>query len=133
MQQAARAAGIVLVALILMNALVLWLNRLAERRTTETAWLSFRLSATVGTSLDPIIVAGMDGRVIDFNDAAMQKFGYTLDEAIGATLSNLIIPPNQRAGHDDGMARMKRYGGFRVVNSGRFEMTAMRKVVKNFL
>ncbi len=131
-RQVAWAAGIVLVALILMNALVLWLNRLAERRTAETARLSSRIAATVGTSLDAIIVAGMDGRIIDFNAAAMQNFGYTQDEAIGATLSDLIIPPNQRPGHDAGMARMKRYGSFRVVNSGRFQMTAMRKGGEEF-
>lgn len=131
-QQVAWAAGIVLVALILMNALVLWLNRIAERRTAETARLSSRLGATVGTSLDAIIVAGMDGRIIDFNASATQQFGYDLDEALGATLSDLIIPPEQRARHDAGMARMKRYGSFKVVNSGRFEMTAMRKGGQEF-
>ncbi len=131
-RQVAWASGIVLMALILMNALVLWLNRLAERRAAETARLSSRLAATVGTSLDAIIVAGMDGRIIDFNAAAMQIFGYMPDEAIGATLSELIIPPIQRAGHEAGMTRMKRYGSFRVVNSGRFEMTAMRKAGAEF-
>ncbi len=130
--QAEWAAGIVLVALILMNALVLWLNRLAERRTAETARLSSRIAATVGTSLDAIIVAGTDGRVIDFNAAAMQIFGHTVDEAIGATLAELIIPPHHRAGHDAGMERMKRHGSFKLVNSGRFEITAMRKGGEEF-
>ncbi|MBC7675490.1 MAG: PAS domain S-box protein, partial [Rhodoferax sp.] len=131
-RQVAWAAGIVLIALILMNALVLWLNRLSEARAAETARLSSRLAATVGTSLDAIIVAGMDGRIIAFNEAATQQFGYSREEALGANLSDLIIPPSARGSHEAGMARMKRYGSFRVVNSGRFEMTAMRKGDEEF-
>jgi len=126
-RQVAWVGAILFVALILMNALILWLNRLAEARAVETARLSSRLAATVDTSLDAIIVVGQDGRVIDFNAAAAQIFGYSVHEAMGAELATLIIPPAQRGGHDRGMARMHRDGTFKVVNSGRIEMTAMRK------
>ena len=126
-RQVAWAGAVLFVALILMNALILWLNRLSEARAVETVRLASRLAATVGTSLDAIIVVGQDGRVIDFNAAAVLTFGYGVDEALGADLATLIIPPAQRAGHDNGMTRMRREGTFRVVNSGRIEMTAMRK------
>lgn len=126
-RQVGWAGAILFVALILMNALILWVNRLAEARAVETARLSSRLAATVGTSLDAIIVADQEGRVIGFNNAAALTFGYPVDEALGAPLATLIIPPSGRAGHDQGMIRMRRDGTFKVVNSGRIEMTAMRK------
>ena len=106
---------------------MLWLNRLAGRRAAETARLSSRLTATIGTSLDAIIAAGVDGRIIDVNEAASRIFGYPKEDALGALLSERIIPASLRGHHEAGMARMNRYGSFRFVNSGRFAMTAMRK------
>lgn len=131
-RQIAWASGIVLIALILMNALVLWLNRLAEGRALQVARSSSRLGATVDTSLDPIIVVGEDGKVIDFNKAATQQFGYTAEEALEQKVSDLIIPPALRPAHEFGMARMRRNGSFRVVNSGRFQMTGMRRGGEEF-
>lgn len=126
-RQAAWAGALVIAALVLLLTLVLWLNRQAVRMAVETTRVSSRLAATVGTSLDAIIVADSAGRVLDFNNAASMTFGYSRSEAVGADLGALIVPPHMRAAHDNGMARMNRYGSFRVVNSGRFQMSAVRK------
>lgn len=126
-------ASLLLVSLLVgLLALVLGLNRRAERRTREVERITARLEATVATSLDAVIVAGMDGRVIDFNAAAETIFGYTRDEAVGEALSTLIIPAQMRSAHEAGMQRMRETGVKHVVDSGRMEITAMRKSGEEF-
>jgi PAS domain S-box-containing protein len=126
-------ASLLLVSLLVgLLALVLGLNRRAERRTREVERITARLEATVATSLDAVIVAGMDGRVIDFNAAAETIFGYTRDEAVGEPLSGLIVPPQMRSAHEAGMQRMRETGVKHVVDSGRMEITAMRKSGEEF-
>ena len=126
-------ASLLLVSLLVgLLALVLGLNRRAERRTREVERITARLEATVATSLDAVIVAGMDGRVIDFNAAAETIFGYTRDEAVGEALSTLIVPVQMRSAHEAGMQRMRETGVKHVVDSGRMEITAMRKSGEEF-
>ncbi len=111
---------------------VLYLNRRAERSINAANSASARLQATVETALDGVIVAGMDGRVIDFNKAAEQTFGYTAQEAIGARLEDLIVPPRHSAAHSAGMVRMATTGEKRVVDKGRIQITAVRKSGEEF-
>jgi PAS domain S-box-containing protein len=126
-------ASLLLVSLLVgLLALVLGLNRRAERRTREVERITARLEATVATSLDAVIVAGMDGRVNDFNAAAETIFGYTRDEAVGEPLSALIVPPQMRSAHEAGMQRMRETGVKHVVDSGRMEITAIRKSGEEF-
>lgn len=126
-QQVAWASGILFVILVQLLALALWLNHRAEQEALQTQRVSHRLGATVDTSLDAIIVADQDGKVVGFNNAAVTIFGYSQDEAINASLSDLIVPPQHRAAHSAGMDRMKRTGEMHIVNSGRFRISAMRK------
>jgi PAS domain S-box-containing protein len=51
-----------------------------------------------------------EGNVVEWDDASEAIFGWTRDEALGAKLSELIIPPNQRALHEMGLARYKTTG-----------------------
>jgi len=51
-----------------------------------------------------------EGNVVEWDDASEVIFGWTRDEALGAKLSELIIPPNQRALHEMGLARYKATG-----------------------
>lgn len=126
-------ASLLLVSLLVgLLALVLGLNRRAERRTQEVERITARLEATVATSLDAVIVVGMDGRVIDFNAAAETIFGYSRAEALGASLGMLIVPAHLRDAHEAGMRRMREGGEKRVVDAGRFEITAIRKSGEEF-
>ncbi|NUB46460.1 PAS domain S-box protein [Fertoebacter nigrum] len=126
-------ASVALIALLLgLLGMVVTLNRQAGRRAREVQRITSRLAATVGTSLDAVVVAGMDGRVIEFNAAAETIFGYARAEAIGQPLANLIIPPHHRAAHDAGMERMKTTGVRHVVDAGRIRITAMRKSGEEF-
>ncbi len=125
--------SVALITLLLgLLGLVVALNLQADRRACEVRRITSRLAATVDTSLDAVVVAGMDGCVIDFNAAAETIFGYTRAEAIGQPLGALIIPPRHKAAHDAGMERMKATGVRHVVDAGRITITAVRKSGEEF-
>jgi len=51
-----------------------------------------------------------EGNIVEWDDASENIFGWTRDEALGAKLSELIIPPDQRALHEAGLVRYKATG-----------------------
>lgn len=61
-------------------------------------------AAVVETALDAIIVMDARGRVVEFNPAACEMFGYGRDEALDQPLGELIVPPAQRGAHAQGLA-----------------------------
>ena len=71
-----------------------------RKRNEET------LRATVESALDCIITIDETNTVLEFNPAAEQTFGWTRAEALGRQFSDLIIPPEFRAGHARGMAKL---------------------------
>lgn len=78
----------------------------------------------VGTALDAIVVVDEEGLVVDFNPAAEQIFGYRRDEAVGRSISDLIIPPEYREAHAAGMRAYLTSGLSRVIGR-RLELPAM--------
>jgi PAS domain S-box-containing protein len=84
-----------------------------------------RLRATVEAAMDCIIAMDQEGRVIEFNPAAEECFGYRKDEIIGKSLADMIIPLRMRDAHEHGMT------GYCETGTGAFlgkrvEITAMR-------
>ena len=67
-----------------------------------------RLRAVLAAALDAIVIADANGVVLEFNPAACATFGYQREEAIGRELADLIIPPDLRQRHRDGLARYLR-------------------------
>jgi PAS domain S-box-containing protein len=84
-----------------------------------------RSTAILQTSLDAIITIDAGGRVLEFNPAAEEMFGYARGEAVGRSLAELIIPPSLRAQHQRGLARCLETGAGPVLNE-RIEMPALR-------
>jgi diguanylate cyclase (GGDEF)-like protein/PAS domain S-box-containing protein len=76
-------------------------------------------------ALDGIVVMGTDGRVVDWNPAAEQTFGYARDEAVGRELAELIVPPEVRDAHRRGLVSHVATGAERVLGR-RLEMEAVR-------
>ena len=64
-----------------------------------------RTRAILDTALDAIV--GMDHRgiITDFNPAAERLFGYSRSQALGRELSDMLIPPELRHQHREGLAR----------------------------
>jgi two-component system cell cycle sensor histidine kinase/response regulator CckA len=84
-----------------------------------------RLRATVESALDCIIAMDREGRVIEFNPAAEDCFGYRSEEIIGSILADRIIPARLRVEHEQGMARFREHGTGAYLGK-RVEVTAMR-------
>ena len=118
--------GLLALLLALVGGLLI-INRASQRQTSEIALTQSRLQAIISTSLDAILVAGKDGRVLDFNGAAEGIFGYTRNEAIGADMANLIVPDHMRDAHNAGMEHYRATGEKRVVGSGLLKLEAKRK------
>lgn len=85
-----------------------------------------RYRAVVLAALDAIVVMDEDGRVLEFNPAAEQTFGYTAAEAIGQPVADLIVPPTMREAHRRGMARFIETGVPHVIGR-RVEVEGMRR------
>lgn len=62
------------------------------------------------------ICAGPDNLILSWNKAAEELFGHTKAEALGQPLT-IIIPPQQRAAHEAGLARAVRSGKARLAGS----------------
>jgi len=59
----------------------------------------------VDSAPDAIVVMDDSGRVRDWNPAAERMFGRHKNEAIGGDLGHLIVPPEYRQAHRDGLQR----------------------------
>jgi PAS domain S-box-containing protein len=76
-------------------------------------------------SMDCIISIDHDGRIIEFNPASEQTFGYAREQVIGCELADLIIPPSLRDAHRQGLARYLRTGEGALLGR-RIEVQALR-------
>ncbi len=99
-------------------------TRQLKRREEMLQESRARLSATTRSALDAVVVSDAEGIVIDWNDGATACFGYTRDQAIGASMSKLIIPERYREGHRKGMERYLATGEAHVIGK-RIEINAL--------
>lgn len=81
--------------------------------------------AIIRTAMDAIVSTDEYGVVIEFNPAAEAMFGYRRKEAVGRSLSELIIPEAYREKHEAGIASMLKSGKSKIANR-RMEVEAMR-------
>ncbi len=90
-----------------------------------------RKAAILEAALDCIITIDDQGRVLDWNPAAEQTFGYARAAALGQTLSELIVPPPLRAAHNQGIAHFLSTGSGPVLNR-RIEVPALHAEGREF-
>lgn len=83
------------------------------------------LQAIITSALDCIIAIDQAGRILEFNKAAEQTFGYSREAALGQSMAELIVPARFREAHHQGMVRY-RTTGQAVMAGRRIEVTAMR-------
>ena len=84
-----------------------------------------RKSAIMESSLDAIVTMTETGDIIDFNLAAEKLFGYRREDVVGQELASLILPPERREGHRNGLARYVRSRESTMLGR-RIELTAMK-------
>ncbi len=96
-----------------------------QRRATKALRESeAQKSAIISSALDGIISMDCTGRVIEFNPAAEEMFGYKRSEAIGELLSEKIIPPNMRKKHHAGLKHYLESGEGSIIGTC-IEVSAM--------
>jgi PAS domain S-box-containing protein len=79
-----------------------------------------RYGEIVGAATEAIITFGADRRIMLFNDAAEQTFGWTQDQALGMSVSDLFRPPL-----DD--AAIERLAAESTESAVRSELTGQRR------
>jgi PAS domain S-box-containing protein len=98
-----------------------------SRRAQETLRESAQLArGIINTALDAFVQMDDRGTISDWNSQAENIFGWTRDEAVGAKLSELIIPYFHRDAHSAGLERFLRTGEGTILGR-RFEIDAMRR------
>ena len=98
------------------------MDRFEQKRLDVLKRASLQMAAATP---DAIICSGPDGRVSFWNAAAERMFGFSRSEIMNRPL-DLVIPPEHRAAHAAGMARVQA-GGPRHIAGKTVEITALRK------
>src|SRR5207237_6564262 len=97
------------------------------RKAEETLRESEKLArGIINTALDAFVQIDQRGTISAWNSQAENIFGWSSAEAIGAKLSELIIPEMHRDAHKSGMERFLRTGEGTILGR-RFEIEAMRR------
>jgi len=84
------------------------------------------LQTVLDTALDPVVVMDTDGIVIGWNEHSEKCFGWTWDEARGQRLSDLLIPPELRVAHENGLKHYLATGEGPVLDH-RIEVSALHR------
>ncbi|MDK9696428.1 MAG: PAS domain S-box protein [Siculibacillus sp.] len=77
-----------------------------------------RLLSVLDTAVDGIVVIDDRARVLVFNKACEQLFGYPAAEVVGRNIS-LLMPPEYSSEHDAAVAHYQRTGEKRIIGIGR--------------
>jgi PAS domain S-box-containing protein len=95
----------------------------------ETRREKLFLSQLFDGASDAVLIVDENQVIMHWNAAAEAIFGYSSREALGQPL-RMIIPPQMRAGHDRGFARL--CNGGRPTLSGAVEVPALRRDGQEF-
>ena len=83
------------------------------------------LEAVLTLAPDAVVTIDEHGRVCQWNLAAGTMFGYSPEAALGRTIAELVIPPNRRRAHREGLRRAVA-GGATSLLGRRMVMNAVR-------
>jgi PAS domain S-box-containing protein len=90
-----------------------------------------RTRMIIETALDAVVVMDARGRITDWNAQAHTMFGWSREEAIGQSLSSMMIPPQFREVQEDGLKRYLDTGGGPVLHR-RIELRARHRDGREF-
>lgn len=97
------------------------------RRAREALAESERMArGIIDTALDAFVQMDEKGEVTGWNTQAEFVFGWTREEAVGKSLSELIVPEHHRAAHLAGLARFLKTDEARILGR-RIEIDAQAK------
>jgi PAS domain S-box-containing protein len=114
-----------LLAAILISAIRLFVMS-RKRISPARASIDSVYRQIVQTAFDAFIGIDAKGVIVDWNAQAEATFGWSRSEAIGQTVSDLIIPERYRKAHEQGLQRYFATGEGPVLNK-RVEITGLHK------
>ncbi|TAK03081.1 MAG: PAS domain S-box protein [Candidatus Manganitrophaceae bacterium] len=103
------------------------IGQFIDRKEAERALLESetRKRAIFESALDCMITVDHEGKIIEFNAAAEQTFGFTKSDLLGRSMADRIIPPHLRKRHRDAFERYLSTGEGPILNR-RIETTGIR-------
>lgn len=84
------------------------------------------LLSLLNSARDAVLAMDANGRVVDWNPGATRLLGWSETEALGRRLSDLIVPPEHRDAHENGLRRYLATGETRILDR-LIEVQAQRK------
>jgi PAS domain S-box-containing protein len=101
---------------------------ITARKRAQQALLESEQTARgiIDTALDAFVQMDEDGRILQWNRQAEALFGWSRAEATGKVLGDLIVLPQRRVQHEDGLAQALTAGDTPALGK-RFEMVVQRK------
>jgi PAS domain S-box-containing protein/diguanylate cyclase (GGDEF)-like protein len=100
--------------------------RREQERSDRTLRESERLKdAIIRSALDCLVSIDHEGRILEFNPAAEQTFGYKRADVLGKPMAELLIPPRMREAHRRGFDRLLTTGEGPILGK-RVELSGMR-------
>lgn len=91
-----------------------WLGQKMEQAQHAFLESERRFQAVFHAAIDAIVLANHQGRIISWNPAAEEMFGYSSEEIFGQPLT-VLMPSRYREAHVNGMARLQQIGEARVL------------------
>lgn len=85
-----------------------------------------QLQAIIHNAMDGIITIDESAKILGFNPAAEEIFGYTQQEVLGKNL-NILMPEPFRSEHDSYISRYKETGKAKIIGIRGREVNAVRK------
>ncbi|MEP7155808.1 MAG: PAS domain S-box protein [Betaproteobacteria bacterium] len=98
-------------------------RQLAEDSVRE---LDQRIRLLIESAQDAVVTIDGHSSIIDWNTAAARMFGWSREEALGKTLTDLIVPHQHRASHHHSMTHFDPAGDHKILNR-RVETTGLRR------
>lgn len=110
-----------------------YIRDISDRKRAETREKNAlaQFEDAVKSALDAIIIIDTSDRIVSFNPAAEEIFGYTAEEVIGQNMASFIVPERYRDAHGAGMTHYLSTGEGPVLGN-RIEIEGLRKSGEEF-
>jgi PAS domain S-box-containing protein len=113
--------------LLLLSVVRIWKTQIRARADADMKHgIAKRLQAIISTSPVPIIIADENMKIVEFNQASEQVFGYTRAEALANDVGTLLVPPDLRDRHYAGVRRHKSTGDKTIIGKSGVKIRALR-------
>src|SRR5579872_4308757 len=104
-----------------------------QRAEEELSESESRNRAILQAALDCIITIDQQGKIIEFNPAAEETFGFRREEIVGRDLAETLLPQATRERHRDALDRYSTAGEMGSMLGSRFEQPMVRKNGQRFV